>query len=387
MFDGTRLSSGIGRCVAKDHRRPCTVRGHALVARPRLANGLVASVPGDNVAGDQRRRRRTSGNGLRRSARFVIAPAVGWLCIALGILCVVARSVVLTNHFWIFATCAVPYVYLAGPVAVGAFAITKRWIALTIVVVLFSVLAAPGVKVAVTRPGAPSDPSVIVMTFNMRLGLANASQVIEQARSHKVELLMLQEMAPDALRRLRASGIGQEFAFSYVVPDQGGSGLGLFSRYPLTDTRTYSGFLNHVLSATVSLPDGERVTAFSSHLSAPWPQDASAWKVESARLGALLAATPGPVIDAGDFNATTSFRAFRNLVADGQVTDAATQAGAATLRTFPANSRRVPPLIGIDHVLVRGLRASSVDTLGITGSDHRAVLASVSVAGSPRPHE
>lgn len=314
-----------------------------------------------------------------RTACDVMAISIGWFTIAIGSVCLVARSVSFTDHFWILAACTVPFVCFAGPIAAAALALARRWVVLTIACVLFALLSAPYARVAVTRPGQPGEQAVVVMTFNMRLGSANAGDVLQQARSHGVGLLMLQEMTPDALHRLRAAGIDNQFGFRYVLPYQGGSGLGLFSRYPLTNSRSYTGFLNQVMSATVALPSGQHLTAFSSHLSAPWPQDASEWKSESARLGSTLGATSGAVIDAGDFNATTSFRAFRNLVTSGDVADAATQAGAVTLRTFPADSRQVPPLIGIDHVLVRDLSAFTAYAVRIRGSDHQALITILSV--------
>jgi endonuclease/exonuclease/phosphatase (EEP) superfamily protein YafD len=80
------------------------------------------------------------------------------------------------------------------------------------------------------------------------------------------------------------------------------------------------------------------------------------------------------VIAAGDFNATTDHAQFRRLLAHGYA-DAAQQSGAGYLPTYP-NDRWYGPLIGIDHVLLRGgVGAADVRTLGVRGSDHRALLA------------
>jgi endonuclease/exonuclease/phosphatase (EEP) superfamily protein YafD len=79
------------------------------------------------------------------------------------------------------------------------------------------------------------------------------------------------------------------------------------------------------------------------------------------------------VVVAGDFNATVDHAQFRDLLDHGY-SDAAEQSGAGYLPTYP-NDRWYGPLIGIDHVLVRGMRAGSVDTYGLPGSDHRALLA------------
>jgi endonuclease/exonuclease/phosphatase (EEP) superfamily protein YafD len=116
---------------------------------------------------------------------------------------------------------------------------------------------------------------------------------------------------------------------------------------------------------------------FSSHLGAPWSHAARVWRAESSRLGGVLAQTPGLVIDSGDFNANTSLKPFRQLLDTGHMVDAATASGAPGIRTYPSNEGLLPPLIGIDHVLLRGVAAKSAETVQIAGSDHRALLTSL----------
>ncbi|MFD3812271.1 hypothetical protein [Rhodococcus sp. NPDC058639] len=54
--------------------------------------------------------------------------------------------------------------------------------------------------------------------------------------------------------------------------------------------------------------------------------------------------------------------------------DAAEQVGAGHLRTYPTG-KRIPPVVGIDHILVAGGSATEVETVSVPGSDHRAVVA------------
>jgi endonuclease/exonuclease/phosphatase (EEP) superfamily protein YafD len=85
-----------------------------------------------------------------------------------------------------------------------------------------------------------------------------------------------------------------------------------------------------------------------------------------------------PVIVGGDFNATPDVAQFRSVLRTG-FADAADQAGAGMTRTYPAD-RWFPPLIAIDHVLTRGgAVATGVQTVSISGSDHRALLARIAV--------
>jgi endonuclease/exonuclease/phosphatase (EEP) superfamily protein YafD len=107
----------------------------------------------------------------------------------------------------------------------------------------------------------------------------------------------------------------------------------------------------------------------------PYPYESFVWRTEIARLHTLLdrLSSDGPVAVAGDFNATTDHAQFRALLDPGY-RDAADEAGAGYLPTYP-NDRWYGPVIGIDHVLIRGgLSATSAATLDLPGSDHRALL-------------
>ena len=70
----------------------------------------------------------------------------------------------------------------------------------------------------------------------------------------------------------------------------------------------------------------------------------------------------------------------RELYADGW-RSAADLAGAGYVRTYPAD-RRIPPLIGIDHILVNDrLTATSFSTFDVPGTDHRGVRADIAGTG------
>ncbi len=67
----------------------------------------------------------------------------------------------------------------------------------------------------------------------------------------------------------------------------------------------------------------------------------------------------------------------------GRLRDTAEQVGAGLLFTYPTD-KRIPPLVGIDQILVAGGRATSVETVTLPGSDHRAVVAQIQLDRSPR---
>jgi endonuclease/exonuclease/phosphatase (EEP) superfamily protein YafD len=115
-------------------------------------------------------------------------------------------------------------------------------------------------------------------------------------------------------------------------------------------------------------------TLVATHLRAPSARASMPeWRAHTAAIAAVCRATPGVVV-AGDLNATLDHPGLRDL---GPCVDAAEQAGAAALGTWPA---QVPPLLGapIDHVLVdgRAWRVTGFAVLpAVGGSDHRPVVA------------
>ena len=61
--------------------------------------------------------------------------------------------------------------------------------------------------------------------------------------------------------------------------------------------------------------------------------------------------------------------------------DAAAQAGAGLTRTHPSDVPMLPPVFALDHILTRGCAATAVRTLSMAGSDHRALVAEISIPG------
>ena len=138
-----------------------------------------------------------------------------------------------------------------------------------------------------------------------------------------------------------------------------------------------------MISAHVSIPDTQQGTVFvATHLPGPWPNDIGPWREEIHSLTATLAdikaqANGRAVIVAGDFNATYDMVPFRNLLTNG-FANAAEQSGAGITRTFPAD-QKLPPLIGIDHILTYNATATDVQTVRVPGSDHLGLLATISL--------
>jgi endonuclease/exonuclease/phosphatase (EEP) superfamily protein YafD len=199
------------------------------------------------------------------------------------------------------------------------------------------------------------------------------------AREH-ADILAVQELTPEKADQISAAGIGETLPYSVLRTREGPAGVGIWSRYPMTPGADYDEFWLGLITARVSIPGAPaEATVVTTHMSAPWPEPIRGWRDDLARLVSVLdeigTSPSGPVIVAGDLNATPDVLEFRRLLRNGYH-DAAEQAGAGLTRTHPADIV-IPPVFAVDHILLRGATATSVRTVAVDGSDHRALIADI----------
>lgn len=262
----------------------------------------------------------------------------------------------------------------AGCVVVLVLALVSRSMLLSLAAGVLVVLHVAWQLPLFVAANRDSPVATTVMTLNLRNGGADAATVVALVKEHDVQVLALEELTQDAVQQLHAAGLDELFPYAFTRPAGGFTGTGLWSRAPLRNPRDLPGFVSHQLLADSTLA-GRRVTLAAVHPIAPQALDPGQWRDEYARLQAALARVDGPLVIAGDFNATRDQATFRALLGTGFV-DAADQAGAGLEFTFP-HGRRVPPLVAIDHVLVRDdrLAAVTLDVQPVPGSDHLTVIA------------
>ncbi len=225
-------------------------------------------------------------------------------------------------------------------------------------------------------------PVVHVMQTNILYGEADAAAVVTEVRERNIGLLTVDELSPEAVEALARAGLDTVLPYRHLSPAPAANGTGIWSAYPLSDTVEYDGFVMNQISATAEIPGAGPVGVYAFH---PVPPvfDAHVWADELSRLHDILEQAPGkrPVVAGADFNATYDHSQFRVLLS-GRFGDAAEQVGAGHLRTYPTD-KRIPPVVGIDHILVAGGSATEVETVSVPGSDHRAVIAQLRLDGMP----
>lgn len=215
-----------------------------------------------------------------------------------------------------------------------------------------------------------------VMAQNLEFGGAAPGDVVRAVREGGVDLLLTVETTPEAVDGLRAAGLTGILPHESLAPAPQTAGVAVWSRYPLTDPERTPGFSLGVLRTGMAGPTGP-VTVVAVHPVAP-VFDAPVSVEEADRLRGYLGGLsgPAPVIAGGDFNATWDHSRFRDL-RDLGYTDSVSGGGDGWVPTWPAD-RGIPPVIGIDHILARGVPGvGQTRTVRVGGTDHLGVLATV----------
>ncbi|MFT4110243.1 endonuclease/exonuclease/phosphatase family protein [Propionicimonas sp.] len=237
---------------------------------------------------------------------------------------------------------------------------------------------------AAQAPRVPGSTSVSVLALNLRFGLADLDQLRDDAERHHPDVVVLSEVTRADAKVFRRAG------WTRLLPYQAGTagtdydtatgtgdarGTLILSRYPLSqrddapDTR-FTDF-----SVRVAVPDAP-FTLLAAHPANP-VHGLDAWLDDANAVTALaLRHQDGPLVVAGDLNATAEHLTLRELSA---------KAGLRSMTggwqpTFPADAW-YPPLIQIDHVLASGQFTSTGSrTIRVAGTDHLGLLVDLALA-------
>jgi endonuclease/exonuclease/phosphatase (EEP) superfamily protein YafD len=313
---------------------------------------------------------------------------VGLVALLITLFVLAAHWLPLTNTAVLVIAVFSPYLLLTALGAVVAFVAGRRW-ALTIVscaVIVVALTVQPSWYYLGDAGDQRPHVDVRVFTANVRMGDANPHSFVESAR-RTADLVAVQELTPQETRRFSEAGLSEQFPYSVLKPAAGASGIGLWSRFPIEAVLQDHWPGCAVVSARVRVPGLRTDLTFASvHVIAPHPKLFDQWHrgINSADVvmqWLAKSAGAGSVIVAGDFNSTPDMREYRELLSNGY-RDGVEQSGAGFAPTYPGNEP-YPPLITIDHVVIRNATASSVKSVTVPGSDHRGLIATVQVPVDP----
>ncbi|WP_420751217.1 endonuclease/exonuclease/phosphatase family protein [Rhodococcus sp. O3] len=315
-----------------------------------------------------------------------VRPAIAvlaWIATAIGAIGVALHLSPSSSRVLVLAASGALYPMAGAVVGAVAFVALRRWIAGAVAGLVVAGAVVTQAPLHVGSATAVDGVAVQVMQTNILFGGADPAAVVAEVRERNVGILTVDELSPEAVDALSREGLDELLPHRYVSPAAGANGTGIWSTYPLSDAVEYDGFVMSQLSATAEVPGVGPVAVYAFH---PVPPvfGTHVWADELSRLRDILERTPVtlPAIVGADFNATFDHAQFRALLS-GRFGDAGEQVGAGNLVTYPTD-KRLPPVVGIDHVLVAGGRATEVTAVDIPGADHRAVVARI-VLDTDRP--
>jgi endonuclease/exonuclease/phosphatase (EEP) superfamily protein YafD len=238
--------------------------------------------------------------------------------------------------------------------------------------VLAIALAGPAIvrPIGVVGKGAEVD----LLTINIERDSSHAGAIAERVLELDPDLLLIQEYTPST--RDACLKVGLVGAYPHVWEDatEGWFGCAVLSRFPIMGSEVRE-IGERPMGVVVLQVAGQRVTVVNVHVQAPiYPRDIVPWNAAFDDLTSLAEATEGPVIMAGDWNATGTHPPMRDLLRSGTLRDAHRNLRRWLPRTWPTG-KRYPPLLCLDHVLV----SPTIEVLGasevtVEGTDHRALL-------------
>lgn len=280
---------------------------------------------------------------------------------------------------WLFplvvsAASLAPYLMSSALAGAALFAVLRRGVGAGVAIAVFAAAFWTQAPLYVGRAGGDDGHAVMAMQANLLFDGADPAALVDEVRSRNIAVLTVNELTPAAVEGLAHAGLDRLLPYRYLRPGRAASGTGIWSGHPLSDTVEYDGFTFNQISATADVPDIGPVAVYAFHPVPPIGH-AQVWADELSRLHDILGRAPAdrPVIVGGDFNATYDHSQFRDLLS-GRFGDAAEQAGAGHLVTYPTD-KWPAPLVGIDHILTAGACAIAAETVNLPGSDHRALVA------------
>ena len=220
-----------------------------------------------------------------------------------------------------------------------------------------------------------SESSITIMTANIFVEGGDPVGIADQVRTVNPDVLFLQEADDDFLHPFEDQPELDPWSYRSHLADDAPKGVALiWSKWPLTNMDNSPLDVYKSVQATVSLPSGD-VVLESVHLTSP--TDGSGISEWYRELRGLAARSPdGPMIIAGDFNATEDHAPFREVLAGGW-TDVHDNKGCGLDQTWPTTTLPFP-VMRLDHVLVSDhFDVLSTDVIAIEGSDHLSVVSRV----------
>jgi len=265
----------------------------------------------------------------------------------------------------------------------------RHWTALAVVACISFVLAVLTGCRSTRQAQVPAGPRFTLATYNIYYKSKRPDLTCDVIRGAGADVVLLQEITSSLATVIRSS-LQDRYPYMRFRPDHIGGGMGVISRFPFEDVASVPSPVNGFFCwlFDVATPVGD-VEVLAVHLD-PDVNECDEFspvaylKGHRRRLAEMKAyvtfmCSEGPRIVAGDFNEDNDGTAVKFLKANGY-----TDALPGFNRWSPTWALWWPiPLIStrLDHILYSApLQCYDARILGNGGSDHKAVVASFTVA-------
>jgi endonuclease/exonuclease/phosphatase (EEP) superfamily protein YafD len=300
----------------------------------------------------------------------------------------------LLNLFGLWLYLPLPFALLLALLA------RPRKVALVLLLPLLAFGWEYGAQFAPHRPSTTGTP-LRMMTWNIYVRNLDIDGILTTVRAQQPDVVALQELGnyqADSLDR----SLQRDYPYRVLAPG-GSGGLGVWSRYPLMQVAPPEGRTSGCSCQRLMLDiNGQRVRLVNAHPMVPeyrwgfryvlkgarpirYPRYFSTQRQEPALAELVAEASAGgqPLIMVGDFN--TGDRQPNYWRLRQYLGDSFREAGWGFGLTYPNAGKGygrglLPPMIRIDYIFHSpGIVARSAHTVAGAGSDHRGVVADLSL--------
>jgi endonuclease/exonuclease/phosphatase (EEP) superfamily protein YafD len=222
-----------------------------------------------------------------------------------------------------------------------------------------------------------STNALKLMQANVLKSNQNYQAVLRSIAEVKPDVLVVQELTPGF--EAAAASLEHTYSYSRIEARDSGGGMGIFSRYPMTDIQVLNlDQSNHLaLFARLDIA-GRSVALLGLHSTTPITREKFKNRtLQLERAAQLMSSINGPRILIGDLNTSMWSPYFSDLLRDSGLHDTRIGFGIKTSWPVPAPSfLRLP----IDHCLLSDdFQVTSVELGSSIGSDHLPLVVTASL--------
>jgi endonuclease/exonuclease/phosphatase (EEP) superfamily protein YafD len=313
--------------------------------------------------------------------------AIGWLIVAAcGWILLSSQIGVIRPFATVAGQAFAPLVLLvAWPVLVAA-AVHRAWVlaaAATLVCAAHVAVVAPLVRQDPRPSWAATAPTLTIAAANVLFENRRPNDGAAALAKVDADVIVLVELTPELVDSMRTVGLLDRYPYIEMTPVKGAAtGSGIFSKLPFAGKQVdqAQGRLVHSVDVVVG---NQTVQIVELHPQAPSGATMlGSWEKQIEDHTSIVDKRTGPMVLAGDLNASYLHPPYRKLLSHG-LRDAHEVAGAGLTFSFPLGSS-VPPVTRIDHALItKEIAVLSMSEMTIPGSDHRGFVTRLAVQQRP----